>query len=73
MSGTVVYQSATGQTERDLRSTYADAEASLARSLQRHRVSLGNVVAPVSGSGRDSHVRVTSPSGHLVGEYWIEL
>ena len=72
MSGTVVYQSASGQIERDLQPTYAAAEALLARSLERHRVSLGNAVAPVSGSGRHSHVRVTSPSGHLVGEYWIE-
>jgi hypothetical protein len=73
MAGTVVYQSATGQTERDLRPTYADAEASLNRTLDRHRLNLGNVVTAVLGSGRNSHFRVISPSGHLVGEYWIEV
>lgn len=72
MSGTVIYQSAGGQMEQDLRPTYADAEESLARSLDRHRVSFGNFVELVEGSDRKSHHRVTSPSGHLVGEYWIE-
>jgi hypothetical protein len=72
VSDAVICQSAGGQMERDLRRTSADAEASLARSLDRNLASFGNSVELVEGSDRKSHFRVTSPSGHMVGEYWIE-